>query len=65
MVIVKVESGSLAEKGGLQVDDEIVAVDGKAIANWPQEELTPAIRAPKAKITVMRAGKKVELVMPE
>jgi len=65
MVIVRVEPGSLAEKGGLQVDDEIVAIDGKAIADWSQEELTPAIRAPKAKLTVMRAGKKVELVMPD
>ena len=65
LVIVKVEPGSLAEKGGLQVDDEIVAIEGKAIADWPQEEMTPAIRAPKARITVMRAGKKVELVMPE
>jgi CubicO group peptidase (beta-lactamase class C family) len=65
MVIVKVDAGSLAEKGGLKVDDEIVAVDGKALAEWSQEELTPAIRAPKAKITVMRARKKIELVMPE
>jgi CubicO group peptidase (beta-lactamase class C family) len=65
MVIVRVEPGSLAEKGGLQVDDEIVAIDGKAIADWSQEELTPAIRAPKAKLTVMRGGKKVELVMPD
>jgi CubicO group peptidase (beta-lactamase class C family) len=65
LVVVKVDAGSLAEKGGLQVDDEIVEVDGKAIADWEQEDLTPAIRAPKAKITVMRAGKKVELVMPD
>ena len=65
LVIVKVDPGSLAEKGGLQADDEIVEINGKKIADWSQEELTPAIRAPKAKITVMRAGKKVELVMPE
>jgi CubicO group peptidase (beta-lactamase class C family) len=65
LVIVAVEPGSLAEKGGLQVDDEIVAIDGKPIADLSQEEIAPAIRAPKAKITVMRAEKKVELVMPE
>jgi CubicO group peptidase (beta-lactamase class C family) len=65
MVITRVEPGSLAEKGGLQADDEIVEVGGKAIADISQEELTAAIRAPKAKITVMRAGKKVELVMPD
>ncbi len=65
LVITKIDAGSLAEKGGLQVDDEILEVEGKAIADWEQEDLTPAIRAPKAKITVMRAGKRVELVMPE
>lgn len=65
IVIVKVDPGSLAEKGGLQAEDEIVAIDGKPIAEWKQEEIAPAIRAPKAKIAVWRAGKKVELVMPE
>ena len=43
-MIVKVEPGSLAE-GGLQAEDEIVAIDGKPIAEWTQEEIAPAIRA--------------------
>jgi CubicO group peptidase (beta-lactamase class C family) len=63
-VIVKVEPGSLGEKGGLQADDEVVALDGKAIGEWDQDEIIPAIRAPKAKLTVLRGGKKIELEMP-
>ena len=65
LVIVQVDPGSLAEKGGLKVDDEIVALDGKPYLEWKQEDFTPALRAPNAKVTVMRAGKKIELVMPE
>jgi CubicO group peptidase (beta-lactamase class C family) len=63
-VVVRVDPGSLAEKGGLRVGDQLAALDGKAISEWPQEEIAPAIRAPNARITVLRDGKKVEIEIP-
>ena len=63
-VITKVEPGSLAEKGGLQAGDEVLAIAGKPLADWKQEEILPALKAPKAKLEVLRAGKHVQLEMP-
>ena len=63
-VITKVEPGSLAEKAGLKADDEVVAIDGKALSEWKQEDILPAIKAPKAKLTLLRDGKQLELEMP-
>jgi regulator of sigma E protease len=61
-VIGRVVGGSAAERAGLHVGDEILAIDGRALARW--EELVTAVReAPGRPLSVelRRGGRILEL----
>jgi hypothetical protein len=61
MTVVELEDGSAGQKGGMKEGDEILKVDGTKVAD--RMELGRALRAggPKKAVTVLRAGKEVDL----
>ncbi len=61
MTVAEVEDEGAAKKAGVQEGDEILKVDGTKVAD--RMELGRALRAgaPKKVVTVLRAGKEVEL----
>jgi len=61
MTVVEVEDDSAGQKGGMKEGDEIKKVDGTKVAD--RLELGRALRAgaPKKVVTVLRAGKEVDL----
>jgi hypothetical protein len=61
MTVVEVEDDSAGQKGGMKEGDEILKVDGTKVAD--RMELGRALRAGGAKkvVTVLRAGKEVNL----
>ncbi|HUX72165.1 MAG TPA: trypsin-like peptidase domain-containing protein [Cellulomonadaceae bacterium] len=64
-VIVEVSSGSPASNAGLQANDVVVAIDGKAVAG--AESLTGYVRAmsagQQATLTVVRGGKALDVTV--
>jgi hypothetical protein len=63
MTVTEIEDNGAAKKGGMQEGDEIVKIDGTKVAD--RMELGRALRggASKKVVTVMRAGKEVELTL--
>ena len=67
MDALSVLPGSPAEKAGLREGDEVVAVDGRAMADWPAAALESALEdGPDGRVirvTVKREGREEELKM--
>lgn len=65
LILGGVAPGGLGERAGLKPGDRITAIDGKAIPDLGGPDgVMAALRAPGAKLRVLRAGKLLELVLP-
>ncbi|MGH8750527.1 MAG: RIP metalloprotease RseP [Burkholderiales bacterium] len=63
-VIGKLIAGGAGERGGLQVDDEIIAVNGKKIVQW--DEVVNQVRRHPAQalaFEIMRAGRSLRVTL--
>lgn len=59
VTIMSVLEGTPGEQAGLKAGDEILAVDGTAVANWPEEEVALHIRGEigtQVTLTIRRDG---------
>ena len=67
MDALSVLSGSPAEKAGVREGDEVVAVDGRAMGDWPAAALESALEdgpdGRRIRVTVKRGGHEQVLVM--
>lgn len=63
LFVESLEPGSLAERSGFQPGDELLSIDGKALADWDREAMRPALRTPGARIMVRRDGQEIEVVV--
>jgi len=60
----RLKEGFPAEKAGIQVNDRIIAVDGKTIYHWNQfSSLVRESKGNKMTITLDREGKRIEIVV--
>jgi CubicO group peptidase (beta-lactamase class C family) len=63
MSISEVVPGSVAEKGGLQAGDVVVAVDGRPAAEIQEADWAEIGRWPRVKLTVERGGQRLEIAL--
>ena len=63
MIVSEVEKGGTAEKAGLKTGDKLLSIDGVEIADRRALRAAMESDAPTKKLTVERAGQKVELVL--
>ncbi len=63
-VVKHVDAGSPAEKAGVQVDDEVIALSGHPVTTWREVETDLGL-APREEIpvTLLRNGRKVDVVI--
>jgi CubicO group peptidase (beta-lactamase class C family) len=65
LIVGQVAPGGLGQKAGLQADDRIVAIDGRPVKELDQDGVLAALRRPGAKLSLLRAGKALELTLPK
>lgn len=58
-----VAAGSIAEKAGLKEGDTVVAINGRTLADIPEEERMPLVRANTLTLTLERGGKTFDISM--
>ena len=63
--VAGVGAGSRAERAGLRGGDEIVAINGRAVAEIPMAELRQHMGAAPLSLTVKRDGETLELAVPD
>lgn len=63
--IVEIAKNSPAEKAGLQVDDQFVAIDGTSVVNVDHNGITALIKSKKGsvKLTMLRGEEQIEVVV--
>lgn len=64
VIVADVVPGSPAEKLEFQKDDEIKAIDGKSASDLSREEMVDAVRRSGTRITLLRAGRSIEVIVP-
>jgi carboxyl-terminal processing protease len=59
-----VPAGQGADKAGLQVDDEVIAIEGKSVREMTQDDIRRAVRGDMGSsftVTIERAGKRQDI----
>jgi S1-C subfamily serine protease len=59
VIVVDVPSGGAGARAGLEIGDEIIAVDGRMVANMSNDDFRAAVRGPigsKVEVDVLRDG---------
>jgi carboxyl-terminal processing protease len=66
VILVDVPSGGAGARAGLEVGDEIIAVDGRMVANMSNDDFRAAVRGPigsRVDVDVLRDGLRKRLTV--